>query len=117
MKQFRGASAHRTRDVAEMIRDQDPDVFAIIEFRAKAVDPEGSATPQMSPVCDARCPAIRVMVGAQEQPNSSRSGWLVGMTISIPAARREPATGNLGPERRTYTRSCRFVACHVIVTN
>ncbi len=27
VKQFRGASAHRTRDVAEMIRDQDPDVL------------------------------------------------------------------------------------------
>ncbi len=37
VRQFRGASAHRTRDVAEMIRDQDPDVFAIIEFRAKDV--------------------------------------------------------------------------------
>ncbi len=37
VQQFRGASTQRTRDVAQMIRDQDPDVFAIIEFLAKAV--------------------------------------------------------------------------------
>ncbi len=37
VRRFRGASAQRTQDVAEMVRDQHPDVFAIIEFLAKAV--------------------------------------------------------------------------------